>query len=41
VIARHGLIEIELVTGARVRISGAVDAATVSAAITALTGKRR
>jgi len=41
VIAPHGLIEIELVTGARVRISGAVDAATVSAAIAALTGKRR
>jgi transposase len=37
----YGLIEIELATGARVRISGAVDAATVSAAIAALTGKRR
>ena len=37
----NGLIEIELATGARVRISGAVDAATVSAAIAALTGKRR
>jgi transposase len=36
-----GLIEIELPTGARVRISGAADAATVSAAITALTGRRR
>ena len=40
-IAPHGLIEIELATGARIRISGAVDAATVSAAISALTGKRR
>jgi len=37
----HGLIEIELPTGARVRISGAADAATVSAAIAALTGGRR
>ena len=32
-----GLIEIELSTGARVRISGAVAAATVSAVIAALT----
>jgi transposase len=40
-IAPQGLIEIELPTGARVRISGAADAATVSAAITALTGRRR
>jgi transposase len=40
-IAPDGLIEIELATGARIRISGAVDAATVSAAISALTGKRR
>jgi transposase len=39
--ALHGLIEIELATGARIRISGAVDAATVSAAISALTGRRR
>jgi transposase len=39
--ALHGLMEIELATGARVRISGAVDAATVSAVMTALTGKRR
>ena len=39
--APRGLIEIELATGARVRISGAVDAATVSAAIAALTGRRR
>jgi hypothetical protein len=37
----HGLIEIELATGARLRIVGAVDAALVSAALTALTGKRR
>jgi transposase len=36
-----GLIEIELAIGARLRISGAVDAATVSAAITALTGGRQ
>lgn len=36
-----GLIEIEFATGARLRISGAVDAATVSAAITALTGRRQ
>lgn len=36
-----GLIEIEFATGARLRISGAVDAATVSAAIAALTGRRR
>jgi transposase len=39
--AHHGLIEIELATGVRVRISGAVDAVTVSAVMTALTGKRR
>jgi transposase len=36
-----GLIEIELSTGARLRISGAVDAATVSAVIAALSGVRR
>jgi transposase len=36
-----GLIEIELASGARLRISGAVDAATVSAVIAALTGRRR
>src|SRR5437660_722974 len=41
VVAPHGLIEIELASGARLRISGAVDAATVSAALTALTGERR
>jgi transposase len=40
-IVAQGLIEIELASGARIRISGAVDAATVSAAIAALTGKRR
>jgi len=37
----YGLIEIELPTGARVRISGAADVATVSAAISVLTGRRR
>jgi transposase len=36
-----GLIEIELAGGARLRISGAADAATVSAVIAALTGRRR
>jgi transposase len=36
-----GLIEIELASGARLRISGAVDAATVTAVIAALTGRRR
>ena len=35
------VIEIELPSGARVRISGAADALTVSAAICALIGKRR
>ena len=37
----YGLIEIDLPTGARLRISGAADAATVSAAIAALSGRRR
>jgi transposase len=37
----RGLIEIELATGTPLRISGAVDAATVSAVIAALTGRRR
>jgi len=37
----HGLIEIELPTGARVRITGAADAVTVSATIMALSGRRR
>jgi transposase len=32
-----GLIEIEFASGARVRISGGVDAATISAAVAALT----
>jgi transposase len=36
-----GLIEIELASGARLRISGAADAATVSAVIAALVGRRR
>jgi len=36
-----GLIEIELAAGTRVRISGAVDAATVSAAVKALAGAER
>jgi transposase len=36
-----GLIEIELASGARLRISGAVDTGTVSAVIAALAGKRR
>jgi transposase len=39
--ALQGLMEIELASGARVRISGAVDAATVSVVMTALTGRRR
>ena len=34
-----GVIEIDLLTGARLRISGAADAVTVSAAIMALTGR--
>jgi transposase len=36
-----GLIEIELPNGARLRISGAADVATVSAVIAALSGRRR
>jgi len=36
-----GIIEIEFARGARLRITGAVDAATVSAAITALAGGER
>jgi transposase len=36
-----GLIEIELASGARLRISGAADAATVVAVIAALAGRRR
>jgi transposase len=36
-----GMIEVELAGGARVRITGAVDAATVSAAVGALAAKER
>jgi hypothetical protein len=36
-----GLIEIELASGARLRISATADAATVTAVIMALTGRRR
>ena len=36
-----GVIEIELAGGTRLRITGAVDAATVSAAVGALAGKER
>jgi transposase len=36
-----GLIEVELVSGARLRIGGPIDAATVSAAITALARSER
>jgi len=39
--APAGMIEIELAGGARVRITGAVDAATLSATITALVGRER
>jgi transposase len=39
--APAGLIEIELWSGVRVRISGPVDSATVSATIVALTGAGR
>jgi transposase len=35
-----GAIEIELASGARMRITGAVDAATLTAAVAALTGGR-
>ena len=41
IVASRGLIEIELASGARLRISGAADVATVSAVIAALTGRRR
>ena len=37
----YGVIEIDLPTGARIRISGAANVATVSAAIAALSGRRR
>jgi transposase len=36
-----GMIEIEFAIGARMRITGAVDAATLSAAVAALVGARR
>jgi transposase len=36
-----GMIEIEFATGARMRIAGAVDAATLTAAVAALVGARR
>ena len=39
--APAGMIEIELARGVRVRITGAVDAATLSATITALMGGER
>ena len=40
-LAGSGTIEIELASGARMRIKGAVDVATLSAAIVALAGGRR
>jgi transposase len=36
-----GLVEVELASGARLRITGAVDPATVSAVMAALTGRAR
>jgi len=36
----YGAIEIEVAAGARVRITGAVDAATLSALVAALSGGR-
>jgi transposase len=39
--AATGVIEIELASGTRLRISGAVEPATVSAVIAALAGRRR
>lgn len=39
--AADGMIEIELASGARLRITGAVEAATVSAVIAAVAGRRR
>jgi transposase len=41
VMAGGGAIEIELATGARMRVTGAVDRATLTAAIVALTDGRR
>jgi transposase len=40
-LAGPGTIEIELASGARMRITGAVDVATLTAAIAALAGGRR
>jgi transposase len=40
-LAGSGTIEIELASGARMRITGAVDVATLSAAVAALAGGRR
>jgi transposase len=42
-LAGHGTIEVEFASGARMRITGAVDAGTVTAAVAALarTGARR
>jgi transposase len=40
-LAGGGAIEIELATGARMRITGAVDGATLTAAIAALADGRR
>ena len=39
-LAGGGTIEIEFASGVRMRITGAVDAATVTAAVAALTGGR-
>ena len=39
--ASGGAIEIEFATGARMRITGAVDAATLTAAVAALADGRR
>jgi transposase len=39
--ASAGLIEIEFTSGARLRVTGAVDPATISALIAALAGARR
>jgi transposase len=39
--AAAGVIEIELASGARLRITGAVEPATVSAVIASLAGARR
>jgi transposase len=37
----RGTIEIEFATGARMRITGAADAAAVTAAVAVLEGRRR